>query len=79
MGGLNSEIGPETKEVVLESAYFHPITIRRTAKRLGINTESSYRFEREVDPEATYTAAQRACYFMQKMAQGKVAPGIIDV
>ncbi|MCD6319601.1 MAG: phenylalanine--tRNA ligase subunit beta [Candidatus Desulfofervidaceae bacterium] len=78
MGGLNSEITPETKDVLLESAYFNPITIRRTAKRLNISTESSYRFEREVDPEGTFQAAQRACYFMQSLAEGTVAPGMID-
>jgi phenylalanyl-tRNA synthetase beta chain len=79
MGGLNSEIFSKTKHVFLESAYFNPITIRKTAKRLGISTESSYRFEREVDPEGTLFAAQRASYLMQLLAAGKVASGIIDV
>ncbi|MDL1957137.1 MAG: phenylalanine--tRNA ligase subunit beta [Candidatus Desulfofervidus auxilii] len=79
MGGMNSEISSETTDVLLESAYFHPITIRRTAKRLNIITESSYRFEREVDPEGTYLAAQRAAYFMQELAEGNVAKGTIDV
>jgi len=78
MGGLNSEITPETKDVLLESAYFNPTTIRRTAKRLNVSTESSYRFEREVDPEGTFKAAQRACFFIQTLAEGTVAPGIID-
>jgi len=49
MGGKNTEVSPETKNVLLESAYFDPITIRRSSQRLGINTESSYRFERGVD------------------------------
>jgi phenylalanyl-tRNA synthetase beta chain len=79
MGGLGSEIDNKTKKVFLESAYFNPITIRQTAKRLGIMTEASYRFEREVDPEASIEAAQAACYFMQTIAKAKVAPHIIDV
>ncbi len=79
MGGHNSEITPETRHVFLESAYFNPVTIRKTAKRLGISTEASYRFEREVDPEGTFFAAQRASYLMQLLAAGKVAPRAIDV
>ncbi len=78
MGGYESEITPQTKDVFLESAYFNPITIRKTAKRLGISTESSYRFEREVDPEGTYNAVQRATHLIQTLAQGKVVSGMID-
>lgn len=51
MGGANSEVGPETRRVLLESAYFHPAAVRRAARQLGLNTEASYRFERGVDPE----------------------------
>lgn len=78
MGGINSQITPTTEDVLLESAYFNPITIRKTAKRLGITTESSFRFEREVDPEGVIKAAHRSAYLMQVLADGKVSHGIID-
>jgi len=78
MGGLNSQIKPTTRDVLLESAYFNPTTIRKTAKRLGITTEASFRFEREIDPEGVISAAHRCAYLMQVLADGKVLPGTID-
>lgn len=78
MGGMDSQITSETSDVLLESAYFNPLTIRRTAKRLDITTESSFRFEREIDPEGVIKAAQRSAYLMQVLADGKVSSGIID-
>jgi phenylalanyl-tRNA synthetase beta chain len=79
MGGLNSEITPETTTVLIESAYFQPTGTRRTAKALGLNTESSYRFERGVDPEGVITALDRAAQLMVELAGGEVAAGRLDV
>jgi len=78
MGGIDSQITSTTENILLESAYFNPITIRRTAKRLNITTESSFRFEREVDPEGIIKAAHHSAYLMQVLADGKVSPGVID-
>ena len=66
MGGLNSEISDTTTRVLLESAYFDPVSIRRTSKRLGLNTESSHRFERGVDPCGVITALNRATQLILK-------------
>ncbi|HID28495.1 MAG TPA: phenylalanine--tRNA ligase subunit beta [Desulfobacterales bacterium] len=79
MGGLESEIEDETTRVLIESAYFNPITTRRTAKRLGLNTESSHRFERGVDPVGVGTALDRAAQLIVELADGKLAEGVIDV
>jgi phenylalanyl-tRNA synthetase beta chain len=79
MGGLESEIEDNTRNVLIESAYFNPVTTRRTAKRLGLNTESSYRFERGVDPAGVRTALDRAAQLMVELAGGKLAEGVIDV
>jgi phenylalanyl-tRNA synthetase beta chain len=79
MGGLNSEITPQTNTVLVESAYFQPIGIRRTAKTLGLSTDSSYRFERGVDPEGVTTALDRAAQLMVEIGGGRLASGSIDV
>lgn len=79
MGGLNSEITPETKTVLIESAYFQPTGTRRTAKTLGLSTESSYRFERGVDPEGVITALDRAAQLMVELSGGELASGRLDV
>ncbi len=79
MGGLESEIEDQTTRVLIESAYFNPITTRRTAKRLGLNTESSHRFERGVDPVSVRRALDRAAQLMLELAGGKLAEGVIDV
>jgi phenylalanyl-tRNA synthetase beta chain len=79
MGGLESEIEDHTKHVLIESAYFNPITTRRTAKRLGLSTESSYRFERGVDPFGVRTALDRSAQLMVELAGGKLAKGVVDV
>ncbi|RPI79843.1 MAG: phenylalanine--tRNA ligase subunit beta [Desulfobacteraceae bacterium] len=78
MGGLNSEISAGTKNILIESAYFNPLTIRRGAKRLGISTEASYRFERGIDIDGVVPSLRRALMLMQQLAGGKVAKGIID-
>ena len=79
MGGLSSEINAATKNVLIESAFFQPASIRRSARVLNLGTEASYRFERGVDSEATVRAAARAAELLQNLAQGKVAAGAIDV
>ncbi len=78
MGGQNSEILSETRNVLIESAYFNPISIRRTAKKLGLNTEASHRFERGVDPEGTVRALNRAADLMSQIGGGKILSGLID-
>ncbi|MDZ7373638.1 MAG: phenylalanine--tRNA ligase subunit beta [candidate division KSB1 bacterium] len=79
MGGENSEVTATTRRILLESAYFAPEGIRRTRRRLGISTESSFRFERGVDPQGVAAAANRACELMLQMAGGKLARGWVDV
>ncbi len=78
MGGENSEIGAETVDILLESAYFHPPAIRRTSKRLGIHTESSHRFERGADVNMVPVALDRAASLIVELAGGRVAKGRID-
>ncbi len=78
MGGLNSEIAPDTCDVLIESAYFDPVSIRRTSRSLGLKTESSYRFERGVDPEGALRALDRAAELMLEVGGGSVATGSID-
>lgn len=79
MGGENSEIRPETTDILLESAYFDPTTIRRTSKRLGLHTESSHRFERGADIDMVPVALDRATALILELAGGTAARGRIDV
>ncbi|HCY77306.1 MAG TPA: phenylalanine--tRNA ligase subunit beta [Ignavibacteriales bacterium] len=79
MGGENSEITESTKNILIESAYFHPSSIRKTSKALGLSTDASYRFERGTDPNITKYAAERCAQLISELADGKVAKGIIDV
>jgi phenylalanyl-tRNA synthetase beta chain len=79
MGGANSEIQDTTSNILLESAYFNPSAIRKTAKRLGLHTESSHRFERGADIEIVTRALERAASLIAELAGGEVAKGIIDV
>lgn len=79
MGGENSEITESTKNILIESAYFHPSSIRKTSKALGLSTDASYRFERGTDPNITKYAAERCAQLVAELANGKVANGIIDV
>ena len=79
MGGLNSEINDKTRNVLIESAFFAPASIRRSSQRLNLSTEASYRFERGVDPQATGRAAARAAELLADLAAGKVAAGELDV
>lgn len=73
MGGENSEIVDSTKTVLLESAYFNPSRVRKTAKRLGLSTDASYRFERGIDPKLNLFAAQRAIKMLLDLTGGIAA------
>lgn len=79
MGGANTEINATTKNVLLESAYFAPSSIRRTSKKLSLSTDSSHIFERGTDPNNIVKALDRAASLIQQLGNGKVAEGIIDV
>ena len=79
MGGQVSEVSPDTHRVLIESAYFNPPHIRRASKRLGLSTESSYRFERGVDPDGVIRALDRAAQLMAALGGGQVLQGRIDV
>jgi phenylalanyl-tRNA synthetase beta chain len=78
MGGQNSEIAPTTRDVLIECAYFDPVSIRRTSKHLGINTDSSRRFERGVNPNGVRQVINRAAALMAQFSGGKVHRGIVD-
>lgn len=79
MGGLESGVTENTINVFLESAYFDPGNIRKTSKHHGLVTDSSFRFERGVNPELTIYALKRAALLIQNIAGGKVSSDIIDV
>ena len=79
MGGYDSEITETTADVLLESAYFNPSSIRATAKALGISTEASYRFERGADPGAVLAALDRAAQLIAELAGGSICKGVVDV
>ncbi len=79
MGGLNSEIRDQTTDVLLESAAFLPAAIRATAKRLGVHTEASYRFERGVGFDMVEFASARAAALIAELAGGELAQGVVDV
>ena len=79
MGGYDSEITETTADVLLESAYFDPSSIRATAKALGISTEASYRFERGADIGAVLVALDRAAQLIAELAGGTICKGVVDV
>jgi phenylalanyl-tRNA synthetase beta chain len=72
MGGKNTEVSDSTSNILLESAFFKPASIRRTAKRLGLATESSYRFERGIDKETVTLALDRASQLISELAGGSI-------
>ena len=78
-GGQDSGISDETVNVFIESAYFHPVWVRKTAKRFGLNTDASFRFERGVDPNIQVYALKRAALLMQELAGGRITSEIIDI
>ena len=79
MGGYDSEITGTTCDVLLESAYFNPSSVRATAKALGISTEASYRFERGADPGVVLTALDRAAQLIAELTGGTICAGTVDV
>ena len=79
MGGANSEISAGTTELLIESAHFDPLTVRRAARRLGMHTEASHRFERGCDPEMAGTACDVAAAMIAELCGGRVCRGRIDV
>lgn len=78
MGGLNSEIEPDTTEIVFESAIFDAVTVRRGAKKVGLRTEASSRFEKGLDPVLCLEALNRAAQLVEELHAGKVCKGVID-
>jgi phenylalanyl-tRNA synthetase beta chain len=79
MGGANTEINNDTEDVLIESAYFSPVNIRRTSKLLGLRSESSYRFERGADMGICDWASQRAAQLILETAGGQLAEGGVDI
>lgn len=78
MGGVESEITAHTKRVFLESAWFDPTVVRKQSKRLGLSTDSSYRFERYIDPTMQAFACDYACALIAEIAGGKVLSGSLE-
>ncbi len=79
MGGLESEVTSETVNILIESAHFDPVRVRETARRLGLHTDASHRFERGADPEVCRRAADRVVALVLEMAGGELLEGAIDV
>ncbi|WNH12426.1 phenylalanine--tRNA ligase subunit beta [Thalassobellus suaedae] len=77
-GGINSGVTETTTSIFLESAYFNPVSIRKTAKRHALNTDASFRFERGIDPNITGYALKRAALLIQELAGGEITSDIID-
>jgi phenylalanyl-tRNA synthetase beta chain len=78
MGGLDSEVTAATTDVLVESAHFEPLRVRMGARRLGVGTDASHRFERGTDPEICLAAATRAAELIAELAGGAIAPGAAD-
>ena len=78
-GGINSGVTEETTSIFLESAYFDPISVRKTAKRHGISSDASFRFERGVDPNITDYALRRAAILIIQLAGGEVTSDLMDI
>ena len=78
-GGKNSGVTETTASIFLESAYFNPVSIRKTAKRHGLSTDASFRFERGIDPTITQYALKRAALLIQETAGGEITSDILDI
>ena len=78
-GGLDSGVTEQTKSIFLESAYFHPTWIRKSARRFGLNTDASFRFERGIDPNGTVYNLKLAALLVKELAGGEICGDIIDV
>ncbi len=79
MGGQNSGVSERTSSVFLESAYFNPISVRKTAKRHTLSTDASFRFERGIDPTITEYALKRAALLIQEVGGGEITSDILDI
>jgi phenylalanyl-tRNA synthetase beta chain len=78
-GGKNSGVTENTTNIFLESAYFNPVSIRKTAKRHTLSTDASFRFERGIDPTITEFALKRAALLIQEVAGGEITSDVIDI
>lgn len=78
-GGLSSGVTETTQNVFLESAYFHPVSIRKTARRHGLNTDASFRYERGCDPTNTIYVLKRCALLIQEVAGGVISSEVVDV
>jgi phenylalanyl-tRNA synthetase beta chain len=78
-GGIDSGVTESTTNIFLESAYFNPVSIRKTAKRHALNTDASFRFERGIDPNITEYALKRAALLIEEIAGGKISSDIVDI
>ncbi|MCF7956889.1 MAG: phenylalanine--tRNA ligase subunit beta [Phycisphaerae bacterium] len=78
MGGLSSEVSNNTSTILLESAHFDPLSVRRTSRALALGSDASFRFERDVDINMLEWASRRAAALLKELTGGKVAPGIVD-
>ena len=78
-GGLNSGVTDQTTSIFLESAYFNPTSIRKSARRHGLNTDASFRYERGTDPNATVYCLKLAALLVKELAGGEICGDIIDI
>lgn len=78
MGGRDSEVTDATQDLLLESAFFQPATVRRTSRRLGLPSQAAYRFERRVDPARVPAALDAVAALIVRLAKGRIAPGVVD-
>ena len=78
-GGLDSGVSDNTTSIFLESAYFNPVSVRKTSKRHNLSTDSSFRFERGCDPNMTIYALKRAALLIKEIAGGKISSEIVDI
>ncbi|MFT5248887.1 MAG: phenylalanyl-tRNA synthetase beta chain [bacterium] len=78
-GGMDSGVTESTENIFLESAYFNPISIRKTAKRHALNTDASFRFERGIDPNITKYALMRAALLIKEFAGGEITSDVVDI
>lgn len=78
-GGLDSGVSDTTTDVFIEAAYFNPVTVRKSARRHGLSTDSSFRFERGTDPDMPAYALRRAALLMKELAGGTIASEVVDI
>ena len=79
IGGIHSEVTKESRNILFESAHFSPSCIRRTRRKIGLNTEASYRFERGVDPNGTILAVNMAVELTRQFTEGKISETVLDI